>query len=224
MLRCAIVLVALVAAPAHAEEPDAPAADPASTDADRLVALTLSGAGGADFPSNQIWAGVELKARSAQRRGLAPMGSLTPAYSVSDNTALVWAEAGATAAFGAPDAPDATIRVGLVGRVQVPFVRWPLPVRVGEVDQIGFGLVPAGQLLLEMAWEDRPGVEGSITVRAGVGSEAFLAPCGGRPSTACQTWLPGFVGSVGGRLDWPDGLHIEATAGTTNRLAIGKGF
>lgn len=219
MQRHAIVLAGILSLPAHAQE----APEPPAEAVDR-VSWTLSGAGGLDYPSNQVWAGAELAAHPTQRRGLAPQMKLTPAYSISDNTALIWAEAGGTVVVPSEQTPDVIIRVGVVGRVQVPFVRWPLPVRLGDEGTVGVGLVPTGQLLLELGWEDRPGVTGAITLRGGVGSEAFLGPCAGLDPAACQVWLAGFVGSVGGRLRWRSGLHIEATAGTTFRLAVGRHF
>ena len=218
MHRCALVLVVILSQPAWAQ--DAPQPEP--TD-DSRVMWVVAGAGGADFPSNQLWGGVELAAHSVQRKGLGPLLRLTPAYSVSDNTAMLWAEAGGTLALQSDQVDEAQIRIGLLGRVQVPVVRWPLPVRVGEPGDVGVGLVPSAMAVLEIAWPDRPGITGALTVRGGVGSDSYFRPtCAAESDLACQGWLPGFVGSVSGRAVFPAGLHIEARAGTHMRLSVGR--
>lgn len=208
---------------------------PAPADGAR-TAWTLSGTGGADLAMNQVWSGVELALHPTQRSGLAPQLRLTPSFSLTDYTPLVWAEVGGSVVIPSPESPEATVRIGVLGRAAIPFVTYALPLRLGDTGSTGTGLVPSGQAFLEIGWQDRTrvltdgappvrAVDAVMGLRAGPGSLVSGHQCTETSDgDTCLVWVPGLVLSFYSRLDWPSGLHAEVALGTVFQLSVGRRF
>lgn len=200
------------------------------------TAWSVSGTAGADLAINQVWSGVELALHPTQRKGLAPQFRLTPSFSFTDYAPLVWAEVGGSVVIPAAESPEATVRVGVLGRAAVPFVSYVLPVRVGELGSTGTGLVPSGQAFLEIGWQDRTrvltdgappvrAVDAVLGLKAGPGSLVSGHQCTETSNEdACLVWVPGLVLSFYSRIDWPSGVHAEVAVGTVFQLSVGKRF
>jgi hypothetical protein len=225
------LLVALHPAAAHAAPVDAATFQP-----DRRAFWTVSGAGGADLALDQLWGGAEVALHPLQRRGLAPQARFTPAFSLTELAPLFLAEVGGSVVLPYADSPEATIRVGLVARAAIPVVTSVLPVRVGQPGTPGPGVVPSGLAFVEFGWLRRSRPTGGgraprtsnvvFGFRAGPGALASNHQCTSPtadPDT-CIVWLPGLVASFYLRVDLPRGLHLEAHAGNTFRLALGRWF
>ena len=193
---------------------------------------TVSGAVGADLPTNQLWTGVELAAHPNQDQGLAGVLLVTPAYSLSENTGLMWVEAGATIAIPNADAPEAIVRAGLVGRAAIPVVTYPLPLRLGDTGKPGVGVAPAVQALLEFGWLPKPrpdrGPEArspgaALGIRIGPASEISAVACNETEDPDdCLRWVSGILATFYTRVDLKNGLHFEARAGTSFSLSVGR--
>lgn len=213
-------LLGLLVARAHAEPP-------------RHV-TTVSGVAAADLAVNQIYGGAELAVHPNQDQGLAGQALVQPTWSVTENTALLWVEAGGTVVIPYEEEP-VMVRLGVWGRAGLPVVRYPLPVRFGEVGRPGTGLVPSGGGLLELAWRarplkkdlDRPEADrrwspaAVLGIRGGIGSE-FLS-CGFDEEILpdCAAWMGGVAFAIYTRVDLRQRVHLEARLGTTLSLAIG---
>lgn len=230
-----IVLVSLLCGgPALAQDPpEAPTvASETGSGAYSRHLTTLSGQVGADTATNQVWVGPELALHPNQDRGVAGWLSAAPTLSLSDQTALLWLEAGGTVVVPYEPNPDAIIRIGAVGRFGVPLVTYPLPVRVGPVGSLGTGVMPGGFLLIEFGWRTRPLLKDAgrdeprwspsavLGVRAGA-----LSDIGGcNPDDElddCVLWTAGAAYQAYTRLDLRRGLHVEARLGTAFSLSIG---
>jgi len=192
---------------------------------------TLSAAGGADLPTNLAWTGVEVAAHANQSKGLAGQLAIVPAYNLSEATGLLWVEGGGTIVVPNADAPEAIVRVGLVGRVAIPMGTYRMPVRIGEVGSNGIGVVPAIQGLVESGWQPTPAVKrrpgamnpgAAVGLRMGPSSDVNRGSC--TPDSdldRCVRWGTGFLVNFYGRVDLNNRLHFEARGGTSFSLAVG---
>lgn len=195
---------------------------------------TVSAVGGADFQSNQLFAGAEFAVHPNQSRGFAGQFLVQPAYSISDNTGLLWLETGASVVVPYDDEP-VIIRVGIWGRAGIPWVRYDLPVRLGETGTPGTGLVPAGGGQFELAWRGRtfkrhidlPKAQrgwnpaAALGVRIGAGAEYNSCVFDEDILPDCATWFTALAFQGYSRIHLRNRLHIEARVGTQISLAIG---
>lgn len=178
--------------------------------------LTVSAAGGYDFPTSEPWSGVELALHPTQTQGFAMSARLAPAWGFIEGQPLLFGEVGV---HGVLPSEDATIRLGVVARVVGLHAEQGVPVGL----ESGLGVAPAGLASLEFEWgEQTPFTFG---VRGGLGAAMYDTQCeddADRP--ACLSWSTAFIGGFHARVRTPSGFAAEAQLGPVSQLSIGWAF
>jgi len=182
--------------------------------------VTASAAGGWDFPTRQLWSGVEVALHPTNDKGFALAGALTPAWGFADRRPMAIVDVGLVHVV---PSQRATVRFGLFTRQVITNVDYRTPVTLIGGDHRSLGTVPAVQLDVDVEF----GTERIYTFggRAGLGSASFNFRCTDPSELAgCVVWDVGFVGGASFKARLPSGLSADLMIGPTPKLAVGYAF
>ena len=186
--------------------------------------LAISGSGGLDTSIGQPWSGAEIAWHPSRAKGFEPTVRLNAGYAFEAQSPVVFFEGGFT---GVIPEDEATVRLGLVGRIVGYGSTYPMPVQPGPAPvpdgPAQWGFVPGIMATLEFEWVKKFAF--ALGLKGGVG--AFLV---GEECTeidlllSCIEWKPGFIGGIYGRFRLDNGFHADLMVGSTSSLSIGYAF
>jgi hypothetical protein len=185
--------------------------------------VTLSGTGGYDYPTRQIYAGPELAYHAVNRKGPAFVGLVIPTWSVADSSPLVLFEGGALFVV---KSPEGLVRVGAVARGAVAALSYGVPWRIATVGEDRVGVVPGLLFHTEFEYGTDDPLRFVFGVRAGLGLSQtnFACPDPGVLTPGCVVWDAGFIGALELEFRTQKGLFLDLHVGPIGRLSVGYAF
>ena len=182
--------------------------------------FTVSGAGGYDDQTRNIWSGVEVALHPNNVKGFGLIANVTPNFGFTEKRPMGFAELGLVHFI---QAERAIVRVGLVGRMALLSVPYRVAIKLGQIEENRIGLIPTGMLHVEFQYgTESPFIFG---LRAGMGSSLSNFRCTDPTDLSdCALWADTVVANAFGNMRLKNGLFIELMLGHNSKLSVGYAF